>query len=72
MQAHYPLIQRVASSASDAANGTATQAGGANRYLLQANYTGDFYIWGSSLKVTCKAEAGAGSYCGAFADVLLF
>ena len=40
MQAHYPLIQRVSSSSSDAANGTATQPGGPNRCLLQANYTG--------------------------------
>ena len=39
-QAHYPLIQRVAASAADAANGTATEAGGAYRYLLQANTTG--------------------------------
>ena len=37
-QAHYPLIQRVESA--EVANGTATQAGGPNRYLLQANYTG--------------------------------
>ncbi|KAL0034115.1 hypothetical protein WJX79_009686 [Trebouxia sp. C0005] len=36
--AHYPLIQRVESA--EVANGTATQAGGPNRYLLQANYTG--------------------------------
>ena len=40
MQAHYTLIQRVAPSATDAANGTATQPGGPFRYLLQANYTG--------------------------------
>ncbi len=40
MQAHYPLIQRVAAAETDATNGTATQAGGPNRYLLQANYTG--------------------------------
>lgn len=39
-QAHYPLIQRVEASAQDAANGTATQAGGPYRYLLQANTTG--------------------------------
>ena len=38
MQAHYPLIQRVESA--EVANGTATQAGGPNRYLLPANYTG--------------------------------
>ncbi len=38
VQAHYPLIQRVESA--EVANGTATQAGGPNRYLLQANYTG--------------------------------
>ena len=40
LQARYPLIQRVAAAASDAANGTATQAGGPDRYLLQANFTG--------------------------------
>ena len=40
MQARYPLISRVGSSKSDATNGTATQAGGPNRFLLQANYTG--------------------------------
>ena len=40
MQARYPLIQRVAAATSDAANGTAIQAGGPDRYLLQANYTG--------------------------------
>ncbi|DBA75406.1 TPA: hypothetical protein ACH3X1_010669 [Trebouxia sp. C0004] len=36
--AHYPLIQRVESA--EVANGTATKAGGPNRYLLEANYTG--------------------------------
>jgi len=41
MQARYPLIQRVAPSVADAVNGTAMQAGGPNRYLLQANYTGE-------------------------------
>jgi len=40
MQARYPLIQRVAPSVTDAVNGTAMQAGGPKRYLLQANYTG--------------------------------
>lgn len=39
-QARFPLIARVASAQGDAANGTATQPGGPNRYLLQANYTG--------------------------------
>ena len=41
MQAHYPLIQRVAPSVADAVNGTAMQAGGPYRYLLKANYTGE-------------------------------
>ena len=41
LQAHYALIQRVAASPTDAANGTATQPGGPFRYLLQANYTGN-------------------------------
>ena len=40
MQARFPLIARVASTGTDAANGTATQAGGPDRFLLQANYTG--------------------------------
>ena len=40
MQARYPLIARVASTESDATNGTATQSGGPNRFSLQANYTG--------------------------------
>ena len=40
MQARYPLIARVASTKDDATNGTATQPGGPERYLLQANYTG--------------------------------
>ena len=40
VQAHYPLIQRVAAAETDATNGTATPAGGPNRYLLQANDTG--------------------------------
>ncbi len=40
MQARYPLIQKVAPSVADAVNGTAMQAGGPNRYLLKANYTG--------------------------------
>ena len=40
MQARFPLIARVASNGTDAANGTATEPGGPNRFLLQANYTG--------------------------------
>ena len=40
MQARLPLIARVASTDTDAANGTANQPGGPKRFLLQANYTG--------------------------------
>ena len=40
MQARYPLIARVSSTGGDATNGTATQPGGPERFLLQANYTG--------------------------------
>lgn len=38
MQARYLLIARVASTEDDATN--ATQPGGPDRFLLQANYTG--------------------------------
>ncbi len=63
MQAHYPLIQRVASAATDAANGTATQAGGPYRYLLQANYTGAFHIyvsWYSHTKTSWHLKSAGG------------
>ena len=39
-QARFPLIARVNSAENDSTNGSASQPGGPNRFLLPANYSG--------------------------------